>query len=563
MAESEQWSDDAVKEFLHLLALAVVLAAIEPLASGNPLSVPRTIACAVVGAALTASGSGWRRLKSRIAPGFRLTVVSVASDFRWWLALLAVVYVYSAVSAAAGTQSNGHGRYVVAPLALLVTLAWGARAAGRFGIPERLRFSRPAVSFGTPEQASNRPHFSWWFVTITANRVVEDCKIFLVYAYHDNPTFWQFRRWSGEVPAHPEVLTLKPCDSADAPSIAIAIRAEERCPEYDLPSGVARLCTRLFYKVHMVLPESFIEPEAGLHEIRLRVTSPHGDWLSPPYWLRVPEYWEHNGTFTLTTERPTIETMLLPDADAARLRRRHSAQELAKFLPFARRLVAQIAQTPPQDWYGTFPKQRRLDAEALTKAIVPCVQAFSPMKAAEFRLTQLQDGERLIVLEWAGRPPEEQRALGLYASETTSLLESLLGQLEESGVSLQGPVGHRPVEHVDTEALGHLERLAGRVHEARLGVFLEPGDRYDAHAFCSAVDTLQEAFHDNESRIDKLTARSFAAYLDVARHFCFVVRAAQDDDADADDVTKDLRDCEAEREALVARLRDLRTPQAR
>jgi hypothetical protein len=85
-------NDAVVRAFIQVVAAALVSQAIAAFYSGE--SIERGAVGLGLGVAVSFIGFKWRAIKVRMGLRFSQIATNVATDFRWWLALIFIVFVY-------------------------------------------------------------------------------------------------------------------------------------------------------------------------------------------------------------------------------------------------------------------------------------------------------------------------------------------------------------------------------------------------------------------------------------------------------------------------------------
>ncbi|SRR5216683_1540620 len=97
----------SVVTFCELLGFMFGLPAGDALYHGDKLSA-RMIVFAIIGLSFVFFGPNWIWLKSRLPRRFSASIVRVGSDFRWWIAILLVGFLYGIVGRSQSPQTTGN-----------------------------------------------------------------------------------------------------------------------------------------------------------------------------------------------------------------------------------------------------------------------------------------------------------------------------------------------------------------------------------------------------------------------------------------------------------------------
>jgi len=103
-------NDLAVLGFCELVGLMFGLPPSEAFYRGDPISV-RMVMFGIIGIVFAVIGPLWPRLKQRLPRRFAARFVRVASDFKWWMAILLGFYLWQALN---GLTTETHHAAVVA-----------------------------------------------------------------------------------------------------------------------------------------------------------------------------------------------------------------------------------------------------------------------------------------------------------------------------------------------------------------------------------------------------------------------------------------------------------------
>jgi hypothetical protein len=92
MSKEQTSNSGAIRLFLGLVAGGFVSAAIADIRQGQFSE--QTAGALVVGAVVTYISIKWERISAWLGPRFTQSATEVATNFRWWLAALFVLFIY-------------------------------------------------------------------------------------------------------------------------------------------------------------------------------------------------------------------------------------------------------------------------------------------------------------------------------------------------------------------------------------------------------------------------------------------------------------------------------------